>query len=56
MPMLLWKKDRKPWIAFVKTNNMQGEYKYKIIYREWTAIKLAELLKLEDNYFFEDVN
>jgi Holliday junction resolvase len=54
MPMLLWKKDRKPWIAFVKTNNIQGEYNYKIIYREWTAIKLAELLKLEDNYFFEN--
>jgi hypothetical protein len=53
MPMLVWKRDRKPWIAFVRTNNIQGDYKYKIVYRDWTAVKFLELLKLEDKFFFE---
>lgn len=52
MPLLIWKKDRKPWMAFVKTKDLQGEYNFKLIYKDWTAIPLIKLLELEDSYFF----
>jgi len=53
MPLLIWKKDRKPWMAFVKTKDLQGEYEYKLIYKEWTAVPLFNLLELKDDYFFK---
>jgi hypothetical protein len=52
MPLLFWKKDRRPWIAFLRTQDIQGEYEYKINYREWTCVPVKELLKLSDSFFF----
>lgn len=51
-PLLLWKKDHKPWIAFVKQDHIQGEYDYLIKYREWNAVLFKKLLELPDNFFF----
>ena len=51
-PLLIWKKNHKPWLAFVKSQDLEGEYKYKIIYRDWVIVPLKELLELPDSYFF----
>lgn len=53
-PLLVWKKNRKPWLAFVKNTDLPSiEYSYRLYYREWAAIALEELLKMEDNYFYK---
>jgi len=56
LPMLVWKRDRRPWLAFVKSTDIQGTYDYKIIYREWTCVPVRELLKLPNEYFFPKEN
>lgn len=53
MPMLIWKRDRKPWLCFLKTNQINGDYDYKITYRDWTCILLDSLLNLDDKFFFD---
>jgi hypothetical protein len=52
MPMMCWKKTRKPWIAFVLTKDLgDREFKYSIKYNEWTGVALEHLLRLEDDFF-----
>lgn len=52
-PMLLWKRDFKPWIAFVRTADLDGrQFKYMLKYDEWTAVLLDHLLELDDEFFF----
>lgn len=54
MPMLLWKKDRKPWLAFVHTKELTGrKFKYRLLYGKWSVVALDDLLKLEDGFFFD---
>ena len=53
-PMLCWRKDRKPWLAFMKTTDLPPGYDvaYMLKYREWTAVNLQELLeKTEDSFW-----
>ena len=52
MPMLVWKRDRRPWLAFIRTCELIGDYQYSIKYREWTCVLVKDLLKLSDDYFF----
>ena len=52
-PMLCWKRDRKPWLAFVPTKELEGHsFKFRLVYKEWSAVALDELLKLPDQWFF----
>lgn len=52
-PLLAWKKDRKPWIVFVLTKDLEEhDFKYKFIYQKWTGVALDEFLKLNDEFFF----
>jgi Holliday junction resolvase len=53
MPMLCWKKDRRPWLAFVQTENLPKDFnfEYSMKYRGWTAVALEELLKTPDSYW-----
>lgn len=53
-PLLMWKRTRKPWIAFVHNTDLVG-YKFPnyLIYGKWTGLSLEELLKLEDDFFKE---
>jgi hypothetical protein len=48
-PLLLWKKDRKPRLAFLK-RDLGFEYSMK--YRDWTVVAFKDLLSLEDSFFF----
>jgi hypothetical protein len=55
IPMLCWKKTRKPWLAFLPTRELSGKgFKYKMQYGKWTVVALEHLLKLEDGFFFEN--
>ena len=54
-PMLLWKKTRRPWLAFVHSEELDGHYfNYKFVYGIWTAVALEKLLELEDTFFFDE--
>jgi hypothetical protein len=53
-PMMCWKKTRKPWLAFVLTEELAGnQFNYSMKYREWTAVALEQLLKLDDSFFID---
>lgn len=53
-PLLVWKKNRKPWVVFLKSTDLPScDYSYRLYYREWVAIALEELLKMEDSYFYK---
>ena len=53
-PMVCWKKNRKPWIAFVLTKDLENkEFEYSIKYKEWTGIALEVLLKLDNSFFYD---
>ena len=53
-PMLCWKRDRKPWLGFVPTKELEGHsFKYRLSYKEWSAVALDELLKLSDDFVKE---
>jgi len=66
-PMLLWKKDRKPWLAFLYTKELEPEpvdgigvlpltwnFKYRLIYNIWSVVALGALLELPDSFFFSN--
>lgn len=55
--LLLWKRKRKNWLSFLKTENLPNPdiYTYRLVYREWSCIALSELLLLPDDFFFNDV-
>lgn len=53
-PMLCWKRDRKPWLAFVHTTELEGhQFVYSLRYGKWTGVDLKQLLKLDDEFFFD---
>lgn len=53
-PLLCWKPDRQPWVAFLKSSEIENEYfEYKLIYRDWMAVSLEKLLELKDDFFIE---
>lgn len=54
LPLLLWKRDRKPWLIFCKSHVLEGNYKYYLVYRDYTCVPLKEFLKLPKEYFFEN--
>jgi hypothetical protein len=49
-PLLVWKKDYKPRVAFLKVP-LPKKFVYRFHYREWTAISLEDLLSLQDDFF-----
>lgn len=55
-PLVCWKKDRQPIIAFLKQNDLPDfrDFKFHMCYNEWVAVSLTELLKKENNFFFEE--
>lgn len=54
-PMLCWKRDRRPWLAFVPTKELDGHsFKFCLLYQGWSAVALKELLKLTDDFFQGD--
>jgi hypothetical protein len=55
-PMLLWKKDRKPRLAFLKTVDLPGRhFATRLAYRDWTAVSYVELMEEGDGFFFRSL-
>lgn len=55
-PIMCWKKDRKPWIAFVRLTELsiidaKGLSEYILLYRDWVALPLESLLKKQDEFW-----
>lgn len=48
-PILIWKKDHKPRLAFLKST-LQTNYALK--YRDWNGYLLTDVLMLPDSFFF----
>lgn len=54
-PMLCWKRDRKPWLAFVPTKELEGHsFTFRLFYREWSGVALDELLRLPAEFFLKE--
>lgn len=57
-PMVLWKKDRKPRLSVIKKedidNKLYKNFEYYMYYREWIIFYFDDLLKLEDEFFFQN--
>lgn len=51
-PLLLWKKDRKPRIAFLHECDLNKKFEYEMNYRSWKMVAYEELIKLDDEFFF----
>lgn len=55
-PMLLWKKDRKPRLSFIKAcdieNKLYSGFEYSMKYRDWLVFNFSDLIKLQDDFFF----
>jgi hypothetical protein len=52
-PMLFWKKDRKPRIAFLRSEDLGDvSFEYTMKYREWTAVSYEDLMGMDDSFFF----
>lgn len=53
-PMLCWKRSRKPWMAFVQSEEIANiNFDYSLKYGNWTAVALEYLLKLHDDFFLD---
>ena len=55
-PLLAWKRSRKPWLVFILSRDIEDinlDFRYKLIYNKWTGLALDEFLKLEDDFFFD---
>lgn len=54
-PLLCWKKNRLPCIAFIKQEDLPNfrDFKMHLCYNDWVAVALTELLKKDNNFFFE---
>lgn len=51
-PMLCWKRNRRPWLAFVPTKELEDRpFAYRLVYKGWSAVALEELLKQPDDFF-----
>jgi len=52
-PMLLWKKDRKPRLAFLHSKDVPDrDYRCRMTYGKWTAVSFEELIREDDEFFF----
>lgn len=52
-PILIWKKDRKPKLVFLRQEDMPLDgIDYFLKYRGWIAVDLETILSFEDNFFF----
>ena len=54
-PLILWKRSRKPWLSMLKTADLPNfDWKYRLIYMDWSMIPLNSLLLLSNEFFFDE--
>jgi len=55
-PMLIWKKDRKPRLVFLKTKELSKiKVNCKLCYKDWTAVSFDDVFGLKDEFFFNQL-
>lgn len=54
--LLFWKRDRQPWLTFIKTKILPKKHKlnYCLIYRDWTCLPTATIFECDDSFFMVD--
>lgn len=56
LPILLWKKDRKPRLAFIRQEDIDNDqyknFDYFMKYKNWIILNFKDFLSLEDQFFF----
>jgi hypothetical protein len=54
LPMLIYKKDRRERLVFVKRSDLTDldRFVYYLIYRDWVALTFDKLFSLPDEFFF----
>lgn len=56
LPLLFWKKDRKPRLVFIRKQDIITEFyeklNYYMIYNNWVVINFEDFIKLDDQFFF----
>lgn len=59
-PIVCWKRNRKPWLAMLKLNeieplfNLKDDFPYRLYYRDWVMISLEKLLAITGKGFWFD--
>jgi hypothetical protein len=58
-PMLIWKKNRKPRLVFVKAKELGvrkigKKPEYSVHYRDWIGVPYSFIFSLDDSFFFEE--
>lgn len=52
-PLLIWKKNRKPFLAFIKESDLPHKnFNFYMHYKNYIVLNLKELLLLENDFFF----
>jgi hypothetical protein len=52
IPLVVWKKNHKPYIAIIKTAILpKQDWEYRLIYRDWSLVNFKELLELPDSFW-----
>jgi hypothetical protein len=54
LPIIVWKKDYKPWLAMIRKEDLKGEFRYLLSYKDWYIMALSKILDLEDDFFFKN--
>lgn len=56
MPILFWKKDRKPRLVFIRKEDISDVFYTKLnfymIYKTWVIINYKDFITLDDQFFF----
>lgn len=54
-PLLLWRKNRKPWLAFLPENaapTQSPNSVARMYYKKWIVLPMVDLLSIDDSFFF----
>lgn len=55
LPIIIWKRNNKPWLAMIKKENAVGVFlDIFIMYNNWIIVSLNELLKQPDEFWIKE--
>jgi hypothetical protein len=54
-PIVCWKRNRMPWVAMLRGEDLNGNMPYLLHYRDWVIVSLEKLLLIkEKGFWFND--
>ena len=58
LPMVCWKRKRRPWVAFIREADLDlaVDFNSHMVYWDWIAVSLDKLLEFPDDFFFKESN